>query len=134
MVDAKVDLTAFRYPLFCIDTGRDDEQQYFGPYETEAEAKAVLVKGAPDLWRPDAEPRIRRCRRSKVFIPDQFDWIEDAIGEAAGENPPTVTAWANWEEELVEFKEGASAALAKLLEKWAAEYAFSKIYEVAPDE
>lgn len=101
-----------RYPLWCIDTGEEDDvDRYMGPYDTEAAARSV-----------DPEATIRRCRRlapSEVMslhssmIAEEADDDHEAIAAMA-----PVGAWAPWERKsIVRVRDEAAATTA--LEDWA---------------
>lgn len=117
--------TAQKYPLWCVDTGRDDEDRYIGPFKYLADANEAANK--------NGDGELRRCRRLRVSEMGPMDGDLDMILETLNDNPDPldgVSAWADWNEPTVEAKPSAEAALTE----WADKHLETKIFICEGDE
>ena len=106
---------ATRYPLVCWDSiVRNDEHQYLGPYETEAQAREHVAERNLDA----SDYTLRRCRRisGDELKPDLSHFVE-MLDERAQEGE-IAEAFGPYEDDLMTAKPGAEAAL----REWASKY------------
>ncbi len=123
-------MTTETYPLYSLDNGDpSDDRRYVGPFETADRAQAVLADlradGAPATWT------VRRCRRlraSELPFWKGFDLVEFIDDDVADDPPDGARIWADWEEQLLHGRDGATAALMA----WADEYIRVDVYELEP--
>lgn len=92
---------AQKYPLWCIDTQRETEDRYRGPFATLPRAQLALVRVWDDFGNGLPRPILRRCRAlrfSELTDPQgMVDLVVDEPPEFMG-----AICWADWGESVAE--------------------------------